>query len=272
MDCTEIQLKVETGASYDIRWLQEEEMVYKTLWYYFKIITKTNGIENWRWKERMKCFKLLIHRVCDRPIYIAFLKNKYMIYFINKKKRQFWVVACQRYRGYCYGRFVFAPWCLSVFFKSSTISMYFFFFIVVQVQFSAFSLHPSPTLQPSPQPSHFHPTRLIVHVSFIIVPTNPSPCSPAIPSTLPYGHCQPVLNFSVFGYVYLSVFLIMFLLKARSYGICLSLPALFHIAYCSPVPSTLSQRVGAPSFFLLHRSPLCKCTIVFWSIHLLMGT
>ena len=26
-------------------------------------------------------------------------------------------------------------------------------------------------------------------------------------------------------------------------------------------------RVGAPSFFLLHRTPLCKCTIVFWSIH-----
>ena len=25
-------------------------------------------------------------------------------------------------------------------------------------------------------------------------------------------------------------------------------------------------------FFLLHRIPLCKCTIVFWSIHLLMGT
>ena len=142
MDCTEIQLKVETGASYDIRWLQEEEMVYKTLWYYFKIITKTNGIENWRWKERMKCFKLLIHRVCDRPIYIAFLKNKYMIYFINKKKRQFWVVACQRYRGYCYGRFVFAPWCLSVFFKSSTISMYFFFFYCCSS--TVFCLFPPP--------------------------------------------------------------------------------------------------------------------------------
>ena len=29
----------------------------------------------------------------------------------------------------------------------------------------------------------------------------------------------------------------------------------------------LSQRVGAPSFSLLHRIPLCKCTIVFGSTH-----
>ena len=33
----------------------------------------------------------------------------------------------------------------------------------------------------------------------------------------------------------------------------------------------LSQRVGAPSFSLLHRIPLCKYTMVFWSTHLLMG-
>ena len=34
----------------------------------------------------------------------------------------------------------------------------------------------------------------------------------------------------------------------------------------------LSRRVGAPSFFLLPTIPLCKCTTVFWSTHLLMGT
>ena len=39
-----------------------------------------------------------------------------------------------------------------------------------------------------------------------------------------------------------------------------------------PVPSMLSQRVGAPSSFLLRSIPSCKCAIVFWSIHLLMGT
>ena len=34
----------------------------------------------------------------------------------------------------------------------------------------------------------------------------------------------------------------------------------------------VGKRLGAPPFSLLHRIPLCKCTIVFWSIHLLLGT
>ena len=34
----------------------------------------------------------------------------------------------------------------------------------------------------------------------------------------------------------------------------------------------LSQKVGAPSFFLLRSIPVCKCTTVFWSTRLLMGT
>ena len=39
------------------------------------------------------------------------------------------------------------------------------------------------------------------------------------------------------------------------------------------VPSFfLLQRVGVPSFFLLHSIPLYKCTTVFCSTHLLMGT
>ena len=54
----------------------------------------------------------------------------------------------------------------------------------------------------------------------------------------------------------------MFQLKVRLYGICLSPPGLFHLAQCSPVPSMMSQRAGAPSFSLLCRIPLCKCTIV----------
>ena len=47
---------------------------------------------------------------------------------------------------------------------------------------------------------------------------------------------------------------------------------LFHLAWCSPDPSKLSQRVRAPSFILLNSIPLHKCTVVFWSTHLLMGT
>ena len=61
----------------------------------------------------------------------------------------------------------------------------------------------------------------------------------------------------------LFVLLIRFHLQVRSYGICLSLTGLFHLAQCSPVPSMLPQRIGAPSFFLLSRIPMCKCTIVF---------
>ena len=43
-----------------------------------------------------------------------------------------------------------------------------------------------------------------VHVSFTSVPVIPSPYSPIILSLLPSGHCQPVLNFSVFGYILLA--------------------------------------------------------------------
>ena len=46
----------------------------------------------------------------------------------------------------------------------------------------------------------FHPPLVIVHVSFIVAPVNPSSFSPIFPSPLPSGHCPPVLNFNVFGY------------------------------------------------------------------------
>ena len=76
-----------------------------------------------------------------------------------------------------------------------------FFSFIDQVQFSAFSPHPFPPPQPSPPPSPVSTAVVIVHVSFIIVPVNPSPFSLIIPSPLPSGHCQPVLNFNVFGYI-----------------------------------------------------------------------
>ena len=65
--------------------------------------------------------------------------------------------------------------------------------------------YPQPNAQPSSPPSCFDPPApIIVNVSFIIVPTNPSPFSPEIPSSLPSGHCWPFLNFSVFGYILLA--------------------------------------------------------------------
>ena len=53
------------------------------------------------------------------------------------------------------------------------------FFIVVQLQLSAFSLHPStpPQLSPPPSPTSTLPLGF-VHVSFIVVPENPSPHYP----------------------------------------------------------------------------------------------
>ena len=60
-------------------------------------------------------------------------------------------------------------------------AFYFFFliFIVIQLQLSAFSLHPSTPPQPNTPPS---PTSTLpldfVHVSFIVIPVIPSPHSP----------------------------------------------------------------------------------------------
>ena len=116
--------------------------------------------------------------------------------------------------------------------SNNFISFHFILFILIllfKYSFLPFP-PPQPNPQPFPPPSHFHPS-VIVHTSFIIVPTNPSAFSPEIPSPLPSGHCQPVLNFSVWLYfACLFVLLIRFLLKVRSYGISFSLPGLFCLA------------------------------------------
>ena len=103
-------------------------------------------------------------------------------------------------------------------------------FIVIQLQLSAFSPHPSTPPQANPLPSSTSTLCLdFIHVSFIVVTENPSP---TIPSPHPSDYCQIVLNFSVSGYILFAFFLllIMFQLKVRSYGICPSPPGLFHLA------------------------------------------
>ena len=66
---------------------------------------------------------------------------------------------------------------------------------------------------------------------------------------------------------------IRFNIWAKSYGICLSLTGVFHLAECSPGPSTQSQRVKFSSSFLwLNSIPLCKCPIVVLSTYLLIDT
>ena len=92
------------------------------------------------------------------------------------------------------------------------------------------SPHQSPPPKPNPPPSGASTLPLgFVHVSFILVPEK---LFPTIPSHLPSGYCQIVLNFNVFGYILFAFFLllIMFQLKVRLYGICPSPHGLFHLA------------------------------------------
>ena len=91
------------------------------------------------------------------------------------------------------------------------ISGYSFLFIVIQIQLSPFP----PTTPLHHSQTHFPPLILrpfgFVHVFFIHVPKNPSffPPSPIIPSQLPSGYCQFVLNFNVSGYILLAFFLLL---------------------------------------------------------------
>ena len=71
-----------------------------------------------------------------------------------------------------------------LFFPKSSIYFCFFknYFIIVLLQLSAFSLHPSTLPQPNPPLSLASTFPLgFVHVSFIVVPENPSPHCPLPP-------------------------------------------------------------------------------------------
>ena len=95
---------------------------------------------------------------------------------------------------------------IDYFFHTNYLFIFYFknYFIVVQLQLSAFSPHPSIPPQPNPPLSSASTLPLgFVHVSFIVVPENPSPI---LPSPLPSGYCQIVLNFNVSGYILFAFF------------------------------------------------------------------
>ena len=73
-----------------------------------------------------------------------------------------------------------------------------FFNIFVSFKYSFLPFPSTPLHDPNPPhlPPLFPTPLVIVQVSFVIVPVNLSSFSPIIPSPLPSGHCQPVLNFS----------------------------------------------------------------------------
>ena len=54
--------------------------------------------------------------------------------------------------------------------------------------------------------------------------------------------------------------------------ICVSLTGLCHLAWCSPSPSMLSQRVNFSSFVKLNSISLCECIIVVLSTYLVIDT
>ena len=105
----------------------------------------------------------------------------------------------------------------------------FLFIFIVQVQFSAFSLHPCPKLQPSLPPSHFHPLPhycpcVLYNCSwkhFTLFPWN------SLPS--PLWSLSACSQFQCLWLYFACLFVLLtrFLLKVRLYGIFLSPTAYF---------------------------------------------
>ena len=111
--------------------------------------------------------------------------------------------------------------------------IHFLNFIVVQVQFSALFSPTQPNPYPSPPPSYFNPPHprycpcVLYNCSykpFTLFPLKFPPLSPLVTAGL-FSISVSLVVFCWF------VLLIRFLLKVRSYGICLSPPGLFHLAY-----------------------------------------
>ena len=102
-------------------------------------------------------------------------------------------------------------------------------------------LHPS---HPHFPPSILPPPFGFVHVSFIHVPENPSLFSPCYPHPTHLWLLSVCSLFQClwFYFTYLFVLLIRFYLQVKSYGICPSLPGLFHLASVSYTHLTLPTR------------------------------
>ena len=137
-------------------------------------------------------------------------------------------------------------------------------------------LHFHSTMPPLLSPPHLPPLNLLhpfgfVHVSFIHVPDLPPLHHLLLSlSLLLSDYCQIVLYFNVSGYILLAS-LFCWLSSTYRWG---HMVFVFHnwlFSLIFPDPSMLLRRVGTPSFFLLCSIPLCKCTTVFGSTHLLMG-
>ena len=143
-------------------------------------------------------------------------------------------------------------------------------------KYSCLYFPPNSCLYPHPSHPHYPPLILhlfgFVHVSFIHVPWQPLSLSPSL-STCPLVTVSLFLISMSLVIFCLLVYFVDYvpIISEITWYFCFT-TWLISLSISSPVLSMLSQRVGVPSFFLLHSIPLCKCTIFFWSTHLLMGT
>ena len=155
------------------------------------------------------------------------------------------------------------------------LSFWQFLKIVVQLQLSCLSpiacpcsIPPTPTVNPPPCPPPCGLCPWVFYTcsltwSFSFFPLNPPHPSPLVSVTLFFISMSLVLFCS-------SVLLIRFHIKVRSHG--MSFTAWFLWLSIILLSSIHAVEKGKGSFFLLCRIPLCKYTIVFWSIHLRMDT
>ena len=81
-----------------------------------------------------------------------------------------------------------------------------------------------------------------------------------LPLPLAPGNHHSILYFSEFDHFRLHTYV-------RSYGICLSLSDLFHLAQCLQVSSNLSQMAGFPSFSLAYY--FLTCCLLWGSLYIL---
>ena len=102
--------------------------------------------------------------------------------------------------------------------------LYFIFLkIIVQLQLSAFTLHYSPQPQPNPPPSLASTPGLgFGHVSFIVVPENPSPLPPLSPLNSPqfwYFGCMNSKKLTLITFFLFSVIFPLMFLFCSNYSI-----------------------------------------------------
>ena len=156
--------------------------------------------------------------------------------------------------------------------KEYIILSLFFKFIVVQLQLSTFSPHHSPPTPAKPA------SLLCFHLSpwfcsCVLYCSSWKPFSPMFPPHSPLAIVRLFL---------ISVSLVIFcLLFSFVDYVPVKGEVIWYLSLTTWLISLsimLSSSIHAiakdiSSFFsLLHRIPLCKCTIIFWSTHLLMGT